>query len=96
MLFSQDNVGFAACEWKVIGPVGAERLPVEGSVLPELEGRRFGGPGRAELARWLFSVSSSALVKLAIFRCEGRVNWLRISRLRRPSMGVSTVKKTAL
>lgn len=40
--------------------------------------------------------SSSSPEKLAILRWGGSVNWFRISRLRRPRNGVSTVRNTAL
>ncbi len=42
------------------------------------------------------AVESESSVKLAILYGLGNLNWFRISRLRRPSIGVSTVRKTAL
>lgn len=89
-----------------MGPVGATLLPLSlyPGALDDVEDDVFElstfeleelPPAAPSITLTLASELVSS-VKFAIFRCFGSLNWFRISRLRRPSTGVSTVRKTAL
>ncbi len=96
----QFRVGLAAWVWKVMGPVGGWRVwgfwGSFGLVLVLVFCEACGGSGDDPPMTACEAEAVESSGKLAILYGLGSLNWLRISMLRRPSMGVSTVRKTAL